>query len=137
METVRRGQIMALHTASTSACTSRSEACIDSSVHVSQSSRDISEHDTISMSRCHDSSNLFGQAAFALASSRSTSVYFCSILPCAGHLPDVLRKIKVNKTLKGILFDVDGTLTHSDDLHYKAFVDILQKERFQGVPTAD
>lgn len=58
-----------------------------------------------------------------------------STLPRAGHLPDVLRKIKVNKTLKGILFDVDGTLAHSDDLHYKAFVDILQKEGFQGVGT--
>lgn len=52
----------------------------------------------------------------------------------AGHLPDVLRNIKVNKSLKGILFDVDGTLTHSDDLHYKAFVDMLQEQRFQGLP---
>lgn len=51
----------------------------------------------------------------------------------AGHLPDVLRKIKVGKSLKGILFDVDGTLAHSDDLHYQAFVDMLQKEGFQGV----
>eukprot|EP00892_Ulva_mutabilis_P008639 jgi/Ulvmu1/6147/UM028_0003.1 len=49
-----------------------------------------------------------------------------------GHLPEVLRKIKTNKSLKGILFDVDGTLAHSDDLHYKAFMDMLQNEGFQG-----
>jgi hypothetical protein len=36
------------------------------------------------------------------------------------------------KQVAGILFDVDGTLTHSDDLHFKAFVDLLQKENFKG-----
>jgi len=34
--------------------------------------------------------------------------------------------------LKGILFDVDGTLTHSDDLHYVAFRKLLVELGFQG-----
>ena len=33
--------------------------------------------------------------------------------------------------MKGLLFDVDGTLTHSDDLHFKAFVDLLQKPEWE------
>ena len=34
-------------------------------------------------------------------------------------------------SVKGLLFDVDGTLTHSDDLHFKAFVDLLQKPEWE------
>lgn len=34
-------------------------------------------------------------------------------------------------SVKGVLFDVDGTLTHSDDLHFKAFVDLLQKPEWE------
>ena len=34
-------------------------------------------------------------------------------------------------SVKGLLFDVDGTLTHSDDLHFKAFADLLQKPEWE------
>lgn len=33
--------------------------------------------------------------------------------------------------MKGVLFDVDGTLTHSDDLHFQAFADLLQKPEWE------
>jgi hypothetical protein len=32
---------------------------------------------------------------------------------------------------KGILFDIDGTLVHSDDLHFRAFVDLLQTPEWE------
>lgn len=35
-------------------------------------------------------------------------------------------------TLKAVLFDVDGTLTDSDPLHYVAFRDMLQEEGYMG-----
>ena len=35
-------------------------------------------------------------------------------------LPDMTK-------IKGVLFDVDGTLTDSDTLHFKAFIESLQK----------
>ena len=35
-------------------------------------------------------------------------------------LPDLSK-------IKAVLFDVDGTLTNSDPLHFKAFYDILQQ----------
>lgn len=34
------------------------------------------------------------------------------------------------KKVKGVLFDVDGTLTDSDTLHYKAFLETLQKYNY-------
>lgn len=39
------------------------------------------------------------------------------------QLPDLSR-------IKGVLFDVDGTLTDSDTLHYKAFVESLKKYNY-------
>ncbi|CAL8471098.1 g10640 [Coccomyxa elongata] len=35
-------------------------------------------------------------------------------------------------TIKGVLFDVDGTLTDSDPLHFKAFQDILTQYNYKG-----
>ncbi|KAK9901350.1 hypothetical protein WJX75_007755 [Coccomyxa subellipsoidea] len=35
-------------------------------------------------------------------------------------------------TIKAVLFDVDGTLTNSDPLHFKAFQDILQEYNYKG-----
>jgi beta-phosphoglucomutase-like phosphatase (HAD superfamily) len=34
-------------------------------------------------------------------------------------------------TIKAVLFDVDGTLTNSDPLHFKAFQDILQEYNYK------
>lgn len=34
--------------------------------------------------------------------------------------------------VKGILFDVDGTLVDSDELHFQAFVDLLQELNWEG-----
>lgn len=34
-------------------------------------------------------------------------------------------------TIKAVLFDVDGTLTNSDPLHFKAFQDILQEYSYK------
>ena len=39
--------------------------------------------------------------------------------------------LNLNK-YKGVLFDVDGTLTHSDDLHFEAFVKLLQDKGYNG-----
>jgi hypothetical protein len=33
---------------------------------------------------------------------------------------------------EGIMFDVDGTLTHSDDMHFQAFQELLQDKGFNG-----
>jgi beta-phosphoglucomutase-like phosphatase (HAD superfamily) len=34
---------------------------------------------------------------------------------------------------EGVLFDVDGTLTHSDDLHFRAFQELLVDKGYGGV----
>ena len=34
--------------------------------------------------------------------------------------------------VRGIMFDVDGTLTHSDDLHFVAFNTLLMEMGFNG-----
>ena len=36
------------------------------------------------------------------------------------------------KSLRGVLFDIDGTLCDSDPLHYQAFQEILLEKGFQG-----
>lgn len=36
--------------------------------------------------------------------------------------------------IKGVLFDVDGTLTDSDPLHFKAFQDILTQYNYKVCP---
>lgn len=33
---------------------------------------------------------------------------------------------------KGIVFDIDGTLTDSDDFHHKAFDELLKETDFKG-----
>lgn len=56
--------------------------------------------------------------------------YIC----CAGSIqitgitmatPTQNRPLPDLSTIKAVLFDVDGTLTNSDPLHFKAFQDIL------------
>lgn len=47
--------------------------------------------------------------------------------------PGVIRSaIPADKTLKAVIFDVDGTLCDSDPLHYIAFVELLKELGFQG-----
>lgn len=42
-------------------------------------------------------------------------------------LPDLSK-------IKAVLFDVDGTLTNSDPLHFKAFYEILQQYGYKARP---
>ena len=38
----------------------------------------------------------------------------------------------LNAAKKGIVFDIDGTLTDSDDFHHKAFDELLKETDFKG-----
>lgn len=50
-------------------------------------------------------------------------------------LAETCRPLPRFDRLKGILFDIDGTLTNSDPLHFRAFQELLQEVNFQdGVP---
>ncbi len=45
--------------------------------------------------------------------------------------PSHNRPLPDLSTIKAVLFDVDGTLTNSDPLHFKAFQDILLEYNYK------
>jgi beta-phosphoglucomutase-like phosphatase (HAD superfamily) len=52
-----------------------------------------------------------------------------SVPPSNRPLPDLSK-------IKAVLFDVDGTLTNSDPLHFKAFREILVQYGYKARPAA-
>eukprot|EP00878_Enallax_costatus_P004882 GHUV01005136.1.p1 GENE.GHUV01005136.1~~GHUV01005136.1.p1 ORF type:complete len:298 (+),score=84.81 GHUV01005136.1:130-1023(+) len=59
----------------------------------------------------------------------------CRITSRAMATPHVLSEVPNLESIKGVLFDIDGTLTNSDPLHFLAFQQMLIENNFKdGMP---